>query len=261
MSSSDSGSDSDVPESFSLAQAKKSAQTQDKVLKQAQADEKHRKKEKNRARDRGLKERAESRKGGSAEEDVVSRMERAMLDAGEEDSGEEDELEMMIEGADEDEDEDGSDEDSEESDEDEDKDMESAEESEEEEDDMVSEESSEQEEDLTSSTQNRNHLPEHLFASTSASTAKQNELLASRKKLAHRKEIKKRRPHRTKPKDLVLGSVLSSFVSSIIETDLPLDLGQSVRFLQVHPDQHLGIPFQMSHLLYEPADSRIGALA
>ena len=50
------------------------------MLKQAHADEKRKKREKSRARDRGLKERAELRKRERAEYDVVSRMERTMRD-------------------------------------------------------------------------------------------------------------------------------------------------------------------------------------
>ena len=61
---------------------------------------KKKKKEMNRAKDRGLKERAELRKCERAENDVVSRMERAMRDAREEDSEvDEDGLEMTTEGA------------------------------------------------------------------------------------------------------------------------------------------------------------------
>ena len=47
-------------------------------MKQAHADEKRKKREKNRARDRGLKERAELRKRERAENELVSGMERTM---------------------------------------------------------------------------------------------------------------------------------------------------------------------------------------
>ena len=80
MASSDPGSDSDVPESFSLTLAKNSARSRNKALKQAHADEKRKKREKNRAMDRGLKERAELRKRERAENDVVSGMERTIPD-------------------------------------------------------------------------------------------------------------------------------------------------------------------------------------
>ena len=49
-------------------------------MKQAHADEKRKKREKSRARDRGLKERTELRKRERVENDVVSRMERTMRD-------------------------------------------------------------------------------------------------------------------------------------------------------------------------------------
>ena len=206
MTSSDPGSDSDVPESLSLTQTKKSAQSQNKAWKQAHADEIRRKKEKNRTRDRELKERAELRKRAKAEDDVVSRMERAMGDAGDEDSEEEDEddLEITTEGAHKDEE--GSEEYSEEGDVDEDDDMDSEVQTKHQEDDSMSDKSSE-EEDFTSSNQNQNHLPEHLFASMSTPTPKQSMVSAPRKTQVHRKDTKKRSPHRTKPKDFVLGCV------------------------------------------------------
>ena len=192
MASSDPGSDSDVPESFSLTQAKKTAQSRNKALKQSHADEKRKKKERNRARDRGLKERAELRKRERAENDVVSRMERAMRDAREENSEvDEDRLEMSTEGANEDE------MGGEMGDEDEDEDIDS-------DDEIISNKISE-EEDLTSSNPNPKHLPEHLFASTFIPTPEKNKISASRKKQIHKKDTKKRRPHRIKPKDFVLG--------------------------------------------------------
>ena len=80
MASSDPGSDSDVPESFSDSGENKTAQSRNEALKQAHADEKRKKGEKSRARDWGLKERAELRKREGAENDVISRTERTMRD-------------------------------------------------------------------------------------------------------------------------------------------------------------------------------------
>ena len=71
---------------------------------------------------------------------------------------------------------------------------------------MISNKNSE-EEDSTSSNPNLNlrHNPEYLFTSTFIPTPEKNKISASRKKQVSKKYAKKRRPHRTKQKDFVLG--------------------------------------------------------
>lgn len=215
-----SSDEEDAPESFSLAQSKRTIKQQDQHLRSFEAAEKEKKKEKNRERDRKLKERSAVTKKASSREtkvdqdhemNVETRMERAMRDARDEMNELEDgsDLEGLGMGSD-DEDEEGD-----ESDEDEDEEMESAEE-----DDSEEGDSEENQAPPTVSKPNPNHIPDHLFASafTSQASSLKNRLgpQISESDSAPQKSRKRTRSSRT-PKDLIVGYVHRLLYSYYLE--------------------------------------------
>ncbi|KAM6494872.1 hypothetical protein JOM56_009495 [Amanita muscaria] len=92
-SASTSDTDSDAPETFTLAESKKSAKRKNDDVEKAHAAQRKKSKLKNQERDKLLKEQAEKRKekvkGGEEPLSVEARMERAMREAEEEASDEE----------------------------------------------------------------------------------------------------------------------------------------------------------------------------
>ena len=196
--SSDSGSDSeDVPETFSLAQSKVAALSQNDALRQAEVAEKEKRKERNRQRDRKLKERAllTGRAKALDVDDVQARMERAMRDADAEEDSDDDTSEEGENTGDEDMDDD--DDSSEESGE-EDKEMLPAEED-------TSDDDPEETEAPSSTSKNLDHLPEHLFTTAFTPTAPSASVHATSSRKTTLDKKRKRRTPGTK--DALIGYV------------------------------------------------------
>jgi hypothetical protein len=211
-----------APETLSLVQSKWNAKTFDNALNDFKTAEKERRKERNRTRDRKLKERAaQTRHSESVAEegdDAHARMERAMQDA-------------EREKEDEDEDEYGSDNfegSSKETNSEESKDeaMEMAEGGEdgimESDDDDASQDETDEggtksNQSLARPKKNHHHLPDHLF--TSAFTPRAQPSLSNSQPLASvskTNNIARKRKHRARAKDLIVGCVSTPCVSHII---------------------------------------------
>ncbi|KAF7974164.1 hypothetical protein HWV62_13285 [Athelia sp. TMB] len=195
--SSDSGSDSEgIPETFSLAQSKVAALSQNDALRQAEVAEKEKRKERNRQRDRKLKERAllTGRAKVPDVDDVQARMERAMRDA---DAEEDSDANTSEEGENTgDEDMDGSD-DSDEGSGEEDEEMLQAEED-------TSDDDPEETETTSSASKNLHHLPEHLFTTAFTPTAPSGSVHAPSSRNSTLAKKRKRRTPGTK--DALIGS-------------------------------------------------------
>ncbi|KAK0497260.1 hypothetical protein EDD18DRAFT_147823 [Armillaria luteobubalina] len=182
--------DDDAPEAVSLSQSKKLIQQKNSSIRQFENVQKEKKRAKNRERDRKLKEQAQGRKKGNGkgkekekdededeessgdegDDDAISRMRRAMKEAGEE-SDEDMDAEMH------DEDDEGDEE----------------------------EERDEEEEEFHGfdAPRKSNHLPDHLFASAAASVPS----IEKKTKLKSSKEAEKtRKRKRSTAKDRLLGS-------------------------------------------------------
>ncbi|KAI0077490.1 hypothetical protein K474DRAFT_1690821 [Panus rudis PR-1116 ss-1] len=252
MSHHTSSSDDEAPEAFSFDSQKKAVKGHDEAIQKYTAELKRKEKEKNRARDRVLKERAQQAGGkkkkskkspdfvqgssgsdGESEDDeegvrpkddLEARMERAMREAEEESDADDPEAMDNDEefggfGADP-EGESGSEEnDSEEGshsgmDEDEDEDEDENEE-------YMSEE--EQERPRPKSSKKANYLPDHLFQSAFAQAQKTSSTLTKRKASTKKEEatLKKRKRPRKTNKDIVVGS---RTIRTIPKTPTPLGL-------------------------------------
>lgn len=199
-----SDSDSEGPETFTLSQTKGAAQKRNAALRELEAAEKRKKKVKNQERDRKLKKQAEASKKrkveaeesdddeeseADAENDAEARMLRAMRQADEEVSDEE-------EG-----DESGEGEEGEEGM------LEDGNDVEMDEDEEELEESSDEDMETTASSSKPNHLPDHLFASAFSSKPTQKPSSSSISKSSQKSKKTRRKRTGNFPRDLIIGSV------------------------------------------------------
>jgi hypothetical protein len=211
-----------APETLSLVQSKRNAKTLDNTLNDFKAAEKEKRKERNRTRDRKLKERAaQTRHSESVAEegdDAHARMERAMRDA-EQEKEDEDEDEHGSESED---DFEGSSKETN-SEESNDEAMEMTEDGEDgimgsDNDDASQDEGgTKSNQSLARPKKNHHHLPDHLF--TSAFTPRAQPSLSNSQPLASvskTNSIARKRKHRTRAKDLIVGYVSTPCVSHII---------------------------------------------
>ncbi|OBZ78006.1 hypothetical protein A0H81_01657 [Grifola frondosa] len=220
-------SDDDAPEAFSFGSSKKTAKGAQDAVQRFHAAEKLKQKEKNRERDRALKERSAQanakRKAGAAgkskvkklpivesesegdedaeggeRDDLETRMERAMREAEEESSSDEDAAEDHSGGSDEDDVESRSD-----ADEDEQMSLDGNAE----EDDEMSESGGDEDEVPTApkSRTNPNYLPDHLFKSAFSQASQSS---SAKRPAAHAPKAPPKKRKRTKrgSQDIVLGS-------------------------------------------------------
>lgn len=212
-----SSDDEDAPEALSLIQSKRNAETHDDALNKFKAAEKAKRKERNRARDRKLKERAEktrnTKTSATEREDAHGRMERAMRNAEEEMNEDGSESENDYEGSAKETG--GGDEVMEMVEDKNDGVMES-------DDDGSQDETSESPSEQSQAKPKRNsqHLPDHIFTSaftprTQLSSSKR-QLLAS---VSRKSDTVKRRKHRARAKDLTAGYVSTSCDSLIISSN------------------------------------------
>jgi hypothetical protein len=218
-----SSDDEGAPEALSLAQSKRNAETLNHALNDFKAAEKERRKERNRTRDRKLKERAaqtrHTKRVAEEGDDAHARMERAMRDAEKEEEAEDEhgsESEDNFEGS------------SKEisSEESEDEAMEMAEDGEDGIMDSDNDDESQDETDeggtklnqsLAKPKQNHHHLPDHLF--TAAFTPQTQPSFSnpqSAASVSRPNDIVKKRKHRARAKDLIVGYVSTPCVLRII---------------------------------------------
>lgn len=208
-----SSDDEDAPEAFSLAQSKRNVKTQDDLLKQFQARERERQKERNRKKDRQLKERASKRKdttrSAEVEDGMQARMERAMRNA-EEEATDEDEggsESESFEGSEGETSSEGSGSNMEGYEDEEDSVMHSDDDESHAHLDVTSESGANAKTSQANTKRNPQHLPDHLF--TSAFTPQTQPSLLKRESLSSppRKNSARKRTHRTHAKDLIVGYV------------------------------------------------------
>lgn len=225
-------SDDEAPEAFSFTSSKKSVQSEAQALQQFHAEEKQKLKEKRRQRDRTLKERkaeakgkgkgksatavvedeseedeAEGRKAGGSTDELEARMERAMREAqaesGEDGEGGDFDMEDV------DEESEGSESEHESGEEDQDAQMNSDSENEEEENQAIPAKPKRPSAKESQSTQNKDYLPEHLFASAFSHLPTQTDSQTKHKskKRAASPPTKKRKRVKKASKDVVVGYV------------------------------------------------------
>ncbi|KIM75317.1 hypothetical protein PILCRDRAFT_827417 [Piloderma croceum F 1598] len=224
-----------APETLSLVQSKWNAKTLDNALNDFTAAEKERRKERNRTRDRKLKERAaqtrHSERVAEERDDAHARMERAMRDAEQEkedeDEGEDEygsESEDNFEGSSK-----GTN-----SEESEDEAMEMAEDGEDgimvsdnddASQDVTDEGGTKSNQSLARPKKNHHHLPDHLF--TSAFTPQAQPSLSNLQPLASvskTNNIVRKRKHRARAKDLIVGSRVIRTLADSSRSGLPTSI-------------------------------------